>query len=104
MPLVAAKIAKDVEDAVFSKLKEEFSDEISMNDAAEDQYAKIAAGVAAAIEPLIMAITSEALVQVTPGGVVLVNPGIPTAGSPAAQTTVGPGMGTVTGPQTGMIT
>jgi hypothetical protein len=104
MPLVAAKITKDVEDAVFSKFKEVFSDEISSNPDAETQYEKTSKAVAALIEPLIMAILNDALVNVNPGGAVLVNPGIPTAGSPAAQVTTAPGNGTITGPQTGMIT
>ena len=104
MPLVAPKMTKDVADAVFSKFKDVFSEEISANPAAEDKYKKMSECIAALIEPLVTALTTDALVQVNPGGPVLVNPGIPTAGSPAAQVTTAPGQGTITGPQTGQIT
>lgn len=79
MPLIAAKIKKEMEAAIMAALTSEFAAE---GGADPSSHKKIAAGVAAGVaEVLVKALTTEAQVL----------PGIPTAGSPAAQTSVGPG-------------
>lgn len=79
MPLIAAKIKKEMEAAIMSALMSEFAKE---GGADPSSHKKIAAGVAAGVsEVLVKALLTEAQVL----------PGIPTAGSPAAQTSVAPG-------------
>lgn len=78
MPLVAGKIKKDIEAAVYAALMSEFSKEASAD---SKSHQKMAKAISAIADVLFLVLTVDAQVA----------PGIPTAGSPAAQVTTAPG-------------
>ena len=85
MPLVAAKMQKDMESRLQSAFSQVFQEEIAKNPEAKKGHDKMAKAIAQIAIDIVTAITTSAQV----------NPGIPvtTAGSPAAQSgaTTAPG-------------
>ena len=79
MPLVEAKIKKELETAIIGALTKEFAKE---GGADMSSHKRIAAAVAAGVAKILVQ-TLQVDAEVMPG--------IPTAGSPAAQVSVAPG-------------
>lgn len=77
MPMVAAKLQKDLETAIYNALEKEFKEEGKKNKAAKDAWQRQAVALSSIAEVIVQFLMTDAQVA----------PGIPvtTAGSPAAQ-------------------